>query len=194
MAYVNGLSSLYMQAAGKSAITDADKTQILRTLKDFSSIAKSGMLNNLFLVSFADLVDKKQSAKLSHAETMLQLDILLAILDKVSLKRENYIALMQHVRVFVDDRTTSKKGYKILARVIQRFELTSLDEIAEIKQTIAPMMRGQANKERIGLITSFIDAIMKTKRDSDDAQDLGRTIELMRSFVIELIPCFNNSN
>ncbi len=39
-------------------------------------------------------------------EAMLQLDVLIAILEKVRLKRENYLTLMQHVKVFVDDRTT----------------------------------------------------------------------------------------
>ena len=90
---------------------------------------------------------------------MLQLDVLIAILEKVRLKRENYITLMQNVKVFTDERQTQKKGYKILAKVIERFELHSLDDIAEIKQTITPIMKGQANKERILLIASFVRAV-----------------------------------
>ena len=90
---------------------------------------------------------------------MHQLDVLIAILEKVRLKRENYISLIQHVKVFVDDRVTQKKGYKILSKVIERFELANLDEITEIKERILPMMKGSANKERITLISSFINAM-----------------------------------
>ena len=49
---------------------------------------------------------------------------------------------MQHVKVFVDDRQTQKKGYKILSKVVSRFELSNMAEIAEIKQTITPIMQG----------------------------------------------------
>ena len=175
-------------------ISDAERNQILATLKDFSSIAKIGTLNNLFLTTFAELVDKKQQQTVSLQETMHQLDVLIAILEKVRLKRENYISLMQHVKVFVDDRVTQKKGYKILSKVIERFELGNLDEIAEIKERILPMMKGSANKERITLISSFINAMRQVPRQAGDQAQLAKTIELMRSFVIELIGCFNNSN
>ena len=66
---------------------------------------------------------------------------------------------MQHVKVFADDRSTQKKAYKILAKVIERFELTGLDEITEIKETITPLMKGQASKDRVVLINSFINAV-----------------------------------
>lgn len=46
-----------------------------------------------------------------------------------------------------------------MAKVIERFELHSLDDIAEIKQTITPIMKGQATKERILLIASFVRAV-----------------------------------
>ena len=59
--------------------------------------------------------------------------MLIAILEKVRLKKENYLSLMQYVKVFADDRQTQKKAYKILSKVIARFELESLDEIVEIK-------------------------------------------------------------
>ena len=73
MTYVKGLSSLYCAqdkstAAGESQaldrssfMTDAERAQVLMTLKDFSSVAKSGTLNNLFLMTFADLVERKQN-------------------------------------------------------------------------------------------------------------------------------------
>ena len=122
MPYVKGLSSLYcgqkqQTSAGGAAsgevdvdraqvMTDAERRQVLVTLRDFSSVAKTGTLNNLFLVTFAELVDRKTNNSVTQTETMLQLDVLIAILDKVKLKRENYLTLMQHVKIFVSDRST----------------------------------------------------------------------------------------
>jgi hypothetical protein len=72
MTYVKGLSSLYCaqnksiggegQTLDRSTfMTDSERAQVLTTLKDFSSVAKSGTLNNLFLLTFAELVEKKQN-------------------------------------------------------------------------------------------------------------------------------------
>ncbi|MFO0118182.1 MAG: hypothetical protein ACK521_11420 [bacterium] len=77
---------------------------------------------------------------------MLQLDLLIALMEKVKLKKENYVALMQGVKIFVDDRLTQKKGYRILTKIIERFDLESFDQLIEIKQGITPMMKGQATK------------------------------------------------
>ena len=73
---------------------------------------------------------------------MLQLDLLIALMEKVKLKKENYVALMQGVKIFVDDRLTQKKGYRILTKIIERFDLESFDQLIEIKQGITPMMKG----------------------------------------------------
>ena len=63
-------------------------------------------------------------------------------MEKVKLKKENYVALMQGVKIFVDDRLTQKKGYRILTKIIERFDLESFDQLIEIKQGITPMMKG----------------------------------------------------
>ena len=67
-------------------------------------------------------------------------------MEKVKLEKENYVALMQGVKIFVDDRITQKKGYRILTKIIERFDLESFDQLIEIKQGITPMMKGQATK------------------------------------------------
>ena len=72
---------------------------------------------------------------------------------------------MTNVKIFVSEKQTQKKGYKILAKVIERFELHSLDDIAEIKTVITPIMAGSANKERINLINSFINAVAQIQKD-----------------------------
>ncbi len=49
---------------------------------------------------------------------------------------------MRGVKAFVNDKQTQKKGYKILTKVVEKFEVSSIDELAEIKNEITPMMRG----------------------------------------------------
>lgn len=44
------------------------------------------------------------------------------------------------------------------------------------------------------MIASFINAVKQIKKDTQDKSQLAKTIELLRSFVIELISTFNNSN
>ena len=69
-----------------------------------------------------------------------------------------------------------------------------MDDIAEIKAVITPIMVGSANKERINLINSFITAITQVKKDPEDKACLAKVIELLRSFIIELISAIRNSN
>ena len=83
MTYVQGLTSLYCQQSSEedketdkkqdasqpsSLMSEAQRKQVLDTLKEFSSIAKIGTLNNLFLMSFAELVDKKQANQITSEQ------------------------------------------------------------------------------------------------------------------------------
>ena len=52
---------------------------------------------------------------------LLQLDVLFAMMEKVKLNRENKVSIMQGVKLFVNDKQTQKKGYKILSRIIENF-------------------------------------------------------------------------
>lgn len=63
-------------------------------------------------------------------------------MEKVKMKKENYVTLMRGVKIFLDDKTTQKKGYKILTKITERFDLESFDQLLEIKQEITPMMKG----------------------------------------------------
>lgn len=58
------------------------------------------------------------------------------------MKKENYVTLMRGVKIFLDDKATQKKGYKILTKIVERFDLESFDQLLEIKQEITPMMKG----------------------------------------------------
>ena len=63
-------------------------------------------------------------------------------MEKVKMKKENYVTLMRGVKIFLDDKATQKKGYKILTKITERFDLESFDQLLEIKQEITPMMKG----------------------------------------------------
>jgi hypothetical protein len=54
MDYIDGLAQLYTT---QNEMTDIDKKQVLKTLQDFSSIAKSIKLSNLFLQSFVTVLN-----------------------------------------------------------------------------------------------------------------------------------------
>lgn len=45
------------------------------------------------------------------------------MLEKVKLKKENQIVLMQGIRIFIDDYQTKKKAYKLLAKIVEKYEL-----------------------------------------------------------------------
>lgn len=189
LAYVEGLSKLYLT----SKLADSDRSQTLHAIQEFASISKAVTLSNKFLLSFAELVAAKEASTTDADNVMLQLDILIALMEKVKLKEDNYVQVMRGVKVFVDDRATQKKGYKILTKVVERFDLESFDQLVEIKQEITPMMKGQATKQRLQLIHSFVKAIVKFK-DTQDSQILPKVTQLVQSMVLELITALNNSN
>jgi len=118
------------------------------------------------------------------------------MMEKVTLKkRENYLSLMTGVKVFIADNLTQKRGYKLLARIIEKYELQSVEELYEIREEITPLMRGQATKQRLQLIKSYIDSLIRfTAQSTDKAAMLPKISELLRSMVIELMTSINNSN
>jgi hypothetical protein len=89
-------------------------------------------------------------------DVLLKLDVLIAMMEKVKLKRENYVALMRGVKFLVNDKQTQKKGYKILSKVIKSYEIEKVEDLAQIRSEITPMMKGQATKQRLHLITAFL--------------------------------------
>lgn len=73
MDYIGGLVALYTndqtqndtkmedEAPQKKKTIMPGQVKILNTLQDFASIAKTGKLSNLFLTSFAQVVQQKQT-------------------------------------------------------------------------------------------------------------------------------------
>lgn len=61
-------------------------------------------------------------------------------MEKVKLKKENYISIMKELKVFITDSQTQKYGYKILTKVIEKYELTNIDELFTIQKEISPLL------------------------------------------------------
>ena len=77
---------------------------------------------------------------------LLKLDVLISLMEQIKLKKENYVALMRGVKIFVEQKATEKKGYKMLAKVIEKFQAESIQELIEIKDEVTPIMKGQPTK------------------------------------------------
>lgn len=56
-------------------------------------------------------------------QILRQMDILIALMERVKLKKDNQISLMQGIKVFLNDFKTKKKAYKLLARIVEKYEL-----------------------------------------------------------------------
>jgi len=100
MDYIGGLVTLYtkdesentdvpmgeVEGEKKNKRIQPGQVKILNTLQDFASIAKTGKLSNLFLASFAQVVQQKEGLKgyQDHAELdkmLKNLDVLIAMLE-----------------------------------------------------------------------------------------------------------------
>jgi len=51
------------------------------------------------------------------------LDVLIVILEKAKLKKDNQIVLMSGIKIFLNDFTTKKKAYKLLAKIVENYDL-----------------------------------------------------------------------
>lgn len=89
-------------------------------------------LSNLFLTTFANIAMKFGEQQLPLNNVISQLEVLLALMEKVKLKKENYIALMKGLKVFIDNTNTQKYAYKLLAKIIEKYELENIQELFSI--------------------------------------------------------------
>lgn len=175
---------------------------ILLTLRDFCKIAKKSGLNNLFLQSFAELVQQKESqsqnkilSQMEINQVLRSMDVIIAMVAEVQLKRENQIALMQGIKVFVADIKTRKKAYRLLALVVQNFDLTNgIEELKGIKRDVSPILEGQATKQRLGLIRAYIEQIKKVVNGDSKGWRAEEVGEMLREFTIEVMGGMSNSN
>jgi len=94
------------------------------------------------LTAFAEVAQQAELSNGPRDDVLFKLDVLIAMMEKVTLKKENYVALMRGVKYLVNDKQTQKKGYKILSRVIERYEVERVEELSQIKAEITPLMKG----------------------------------------------------
>lgn len=138
--YIQGLSQLYLTGSDPvltvagSLISDADRHQILITLQDFASIAKSVKMSNKFLSDFVDLMmrftpNEAGMRLVTDTQAQRELEVMRAMMEKVKLKKENYVSLMKGLKEFIQYPLTQKQAYKLLAKIIERYELENLQEL-----------------------------------------------------------------
>jgi len=56
------------------------------------------------LTGFAEVVQSAEMSSGPRDDILLKLDVLIAMMEKVKLKKENYIALMRGVKFLVNDK------------------------------------------------------------------------------------------
>ena len=175
-----------------NALQSPAQAKILVTLQDFASIAKSGKLSNLFLQSFAEVVTLKEAS--GEAWSVLRnLDVLIAILEKVKLNKANQLVLMQGIKIFINDFKTKKKAYKLLARIVERYELEGgIQELLQIHQEVTPLVEGRATKPRLRLIGAYISQV-KNFVDTQEVT-LDQVQSVLKQYIIELVSAMTNTN
>lgn len=157
--YVNGLRTLYLS---ETITTEGDRAQILTALQDFASISKSIKMSNLFLQEFAGLHQRFTPNPLNgirlvqELPAQRELEVLLAMMEKVKLVKDNYISLMKGLKLFIENTQTQKTAYKLLAKIIEKFELANIQELQQIQKELNPLLKGQASKQRVMLILSYV--------------------------------------
>jgi hypothetical protein len=54
---------------------------------------------------------------------------------------------MKGIKIFINDFKTKKKAYKLLARIVERYELDQgIGELVQIHKELTPLIEGQATK------------------------------------------------
>ena len=102
---------------------------------------------------------------------------------------------MSGVKVFLQKSATQKRAYSLLTKVIEKYQLQSIDELAEIRAEVTPMMQGSPSKQRLHLVKAYIEALIKFSTESNkNAETLKKVTDLIRAMVVELITAINNSN
>jgi hypothetical protein len=67
------------------------------------------------------------------------------------------MVLMQGIKVFINDFKTKKKAFKLLARIVEKYELQGgIEELNQIHQELTPLVEVNATKPRLRLINAYI--------------------------------------
>ena len=101
---------------------------------------------------------------------------------------------MSGIKIFLNDFTTKKKAYKLLAKIVENYDLENgIEELNQIHQELTPLVEGHATKQRLRLINAYIKQI-KNFIDEDKECTLESVGNLLKHYIIELINSMTNSN
>jgi hypothetical protein len=53
---------------------------------------------------------------------------------------------MKGLKVFIDSPATQKQSFKLLAKIIEKFEVSSIGEFILVQKDLKPLLIGQASK------------------------------------------------
>ncbi len=67
-------------------------------------------------------------------------------MEKVKLNKDNYVSLMKGLKVFIDCPASQKQSFKLLAKIIEKFEVSSIGEFILVQKDLKPLLVGQASK------------------------------------------------
>ena len=70
------------------------------------------------------------------------MEVLLALMEKVKLKKNNYIELMKGNKNFLKVPSMQKKAHKMIAQVIEKYEIENIKELFEIHKELNPLIDG----------------------------------------------------
>jgi hypothetical protein len=59
----------------------------------------------------------------------MNLEVLIAMMEKVKLNKENYLALMRGLKAFIENPASQKLAYRLLAKIIEKYELANIQEL-----------------------------------------------------------------
>ena len=82
-------------------------------------------------------------SSLDKASLLRNLDVLISLMYNVKLKKDNQKELMLGLKVFLQDPKTKNKAYKLLALIVQKYDLDQgIQELVQIHTELTPIMEG----------------------------------------------------
>lgn len=114
-----------------------------------------------------------------------------AIMEKVKLTKDNMVTLMKGTKDFIQCHATQKQAYKLLAKIIEKYQLANIAELIQIQKELNPLLMGQASKQRVMLIQSYVSQMNKFK---EDPANTATMIEILKVVIIDLIGGYSSPN
>lgn len=80
----------------------------------------------------------------------------------------------------------------MLAKIIEKYELENIGELMQIQKELNPMLLGQASKQRVMLIQSYVMQLGKFK--DGQATSITSILDLLKLVIIDLIGGYSSTN